>query len=66
LARNRAQSVLSYLAEAHKIPPRRVATPTGLGEDRPVGDNSTAAGRAMNRRVEIKLLVNKGIKPSGQ
>jgi len=66
LARNRAQSVLSYLAEAHQIPPRRIATPTGLGEDRPVGDNSTAAGRAMNRRVEIKLLVNKGIKPSGQ
>jgi outer membrane protein OmpA-like peptidoglycan-associated protein len=66
LARRRAQSVASYLAEQHHIQPRFIATPTSIGEDRPVGDNSTAEGRAMNRRVEIKLLVNKGIKPNGQ
>jgi outer membrane protein OmpA-like peptidoglycan-associated protein len=65
LSRKRAQAVAAYMAEQHHIQPRFIATPTGLGEERPVGDNSTAEGRAMNRRVEIKLLVNKGIKPSG-
>jgi outer membrane protein OmpA-like peptidoglycan-associated protein len=66
LSRRRAQAVATYLAEQHHIQPRFIATPTGLGEERPVGDNSSAEGRAMNRRVEIKLLVNKGIKPNGQ
>ena len=66
LSRKRALAVASYLAEQHHIQPRFIATPTGLGEDRPVADNSTAEGRAMNRRVEVKLLVNKGIKPNGQ
>jgi len=66
LSRKRAQAVASYLAEQHHIQPRFIASPTGLGEDRPVADNSTADGRAMNRRVEVKLLVNKGIKPNGQ
>ncbi len=66
LSRRRAQAVATYLAEQHHIQPRFIATPTGLGEERPVGDNSSAEGRAMNRRVEVKLLVNKGIKPNGQ
>jgi outer membrane protein OmpA-like peptidoglycan-associated protein len=64
LSRRRAQAVATYLAEQHHIQPRFIATPTGLGEERPVADNSSAEGRAMNRRVEIKLLVNKGIKPN--
>ena len=66
LSRKRAAAVVAYLTEHHHIQPRFIATPTGLGEDRPVADNSSAEGRAMNRRVEIKLLVNKGIKPNGQ
>jgi len=66
LGRRRALAVAAYLAEQHHIQPRFIATPTSIGENRPVADNSTAEGRAMNRRVEIKLLVNKGIKPNGQ
>jgi len=65
LSRKRAQAVAAYLSEQHHIQPRFIATPAGLGEDRPVADNASAEGRAMNRRVEIKLLVNKGIKPNG-
>jgi outer membrane protein OmpA-like peptidoglycan-associated protein len=63
LSQARARAVVAYLSEAHAVPPRRIATPTGLGSARPVAPNDTPAGRALNRRVEIKLLVNRGVKP---
>jgi len=36
-------------------------TPYGYGESHPVADNTSRTGRAENRRVEVKLLVNKGL-----
>jgi outer membrane protein OmpA-like peptidoglycan-associated protein len=53
LSVERAQSVRDYLA-ARGVPPTRIAT-MGRGEHEPVADNSTEAGRARNRRVEIYL-----------
>jgi len=61
LSRQRADSVVQYLAVNHKIPMRRFVTPMGYGKTEAVSDNSTVAGRAQNRRVEVKLLVNRGI-----
>lgn len=51
LSAQRAEAVRSYLVE-QGLPGDNV-TATGLGKTVPVGDNSTAAGRQQNRRVEI-------------
>ena len=61
LSQRRADAVIRYLVESHNIPLRRIITPYGYGELNPVGENETKEGRAQNRRVEIKLLVNKGL-----
>lgn len=61
LSQRRADSVIRYLVENHNIPLRRIITPYGYGESHPVADNTSREGRAENRRVEIKLLVNKGL-----
>ena len=61
LSRERAESVVQYLAVNHKIPLRRFITPMGYGKTEFVADNTTAAGRAQNRRVEVKMLLNRGI-----
>jgi len=61
LSQRRADAVITYLVEQHKIPLRRIVTPYGFGELDPVADNTTRNGRAENRRVEVKILVNKGL-----
>jgi outer membrane protein OmpA-like peptidoglycan-associated protein len=61
LSQRRADTVIRYLVENHSIPLRRIVTPYGYGESHPVADNTSREGRAENRRVEIKLLVNKGL-----
>ena len=65
LSQHRADSVIRYLVENHNIPLRRIVTPYGYGESHPVADNTSKEGRAENRRVEIKLLVNKGLTQPG-
>jgi outer membrane protein OmpA-like peptidoglycan-associated protein len=61
LSQRRADAVIRYLVENHSIPLRRIITPYGYGELQPVAENTTREGREQNRRVEIKLLVNKGL-----
>ena len=55
LTQKRADAVRRYLAEQHDIPLFRMHI-LGFGEVRAVADNTTRAGRAQNRRVEIRLL----------
>lgn len=61
LSQQRADAVVRYLQENHDIPLRRIVTPFGYGEMRPVADNTSAEGRRQNRRVEVKILVSRGI-----
>jgi OmpA-OmpF porin, OOP family len=61
LSRERADAVVQYLAVNHKIPLRRFVTPMGYGKTEAVADNTTASGRQQNRRVEVKMLLNRGM-----
>ncbi|MDQ3804809.1 MAG: OmpA family protein [Acidobacteriota bacterium] len=61
LSQRRADAVIRYLVENHEIPLRRIITPFGYGEMKPVADNTTREGRVENRRVEVKVLVNRGL-----
>ncbi|HLL14138.1 MAG TPA: OmpA family protein [Pyrinomonadaceae bacterium] len=61
LSQRRADAVVQYLAYTHNIPLRRIVTPFGYGETQAVADNATREGRQQNRRVEVSVLVNRGL-----
>ena len=61
LSQQRAEAVVQYLAVNHKIPLRRFVTPMGYGKTEAVADNTTATGRAQNRRVEVRMIINRGM-----
>lgn len=64
LSERRANAVIYYIVSKYKMPLNRLVQPFGYGQLEPVAENKTKTGRAKNRRVEIRLMVNKGI--SGQ
>jgi OmpA-OmpF porin, OOP family len=57
LSERRADSVIQYLAAQHGIPAHKIYL-IGLGKDKPVDTNKTRAGRAANRRVDVRLMSN--------
>jgi outer membrane protein OmpA-like peptidoglycan-associated protein len=61
LSERRANAVIGYLVTKHNLPLQRLVQPFGYGDLNPVAENKTAEGRAKNRRVEIRLMANKGI-----
>ena len=65
LSERRANSVIYYIVSKYKMPLNRLVQPFGYGQLEPVAENKTKEGRAKNRRVEIRLMVNKGISGKG-
>jgi len=61
LSMDRAQEVIAYLIQDCQVPVRHVIAPGAMGTVDPAASNETASGRAENRRVEVKVLVNKGL-----
>jgi OOP family OmpA-OmpF porin len=61
LSENRARAVVTYLMQKGEVPVRHIVAPGAMGEYGAAAPNETEAGRAENRRVEVKVLVNKGI-----
>jgi OOP family OmpA-OmpF porin len=61
LSEDRAKAVVTYLVQQGNVPVRHIVAPGAMGEYGAAASNETKAGRADNRRVEVKVLVNKGI-----
>ena len=57
LSQQRAQSVTNYLL-SQGVSPTQIRSTMGYGESNPVADNSTAAGKAQNRRVEVYMYAS--------
>lgn len=61
LSEARAKAVIVFLMQQGNIPVRYIVAPGAMGEYGAAASNETKAGRADNRRAEVKVLVNKGI-----
>ena len=61
LSEARAKAVITVLMQQGNVPIRHIVAPGAMGEYGAAAPNETKAGRADNRRVEVKVLVNKGI-----
>jgi outer membrane protein OmpA-like peptidoglycan-associated protein len=57
LSQRRAAAVTQYLASKYGVPAHKIFI-IGLGKDAPVENNTTANGRAENRRVDVRLMTN--------
>jgi OOP family OmpA-OmpF porin len=57
LSQRRADAVIHYLATKYNVPAHKIFL-IGLGKDNPVAQNTSASGRAKNRRVDVRLMEN--------
>jgi outer membrane protein OmpA-like peptidoglycan-associated protein len=57
LSQRRADAVIHYLATKYNVPAHKIFL-IGLGKDNPVAQNTSASGRAQNRRVDVRLMAN--------
>jgi outer membrane protein OmpA-like peptidoglycan-associated protein len=61
LSDSRATAVADYLRDSKSVPMRRILAPAGYGASHPAAANSDPEGRDINRRVDVKVIVNKGL-----
>jgi outer membrane protein OmpA-like peptidoglycan-associated protein len=61
LSDERGAAVADYLRNSANVPMRRILEPAGYGATHPAASNADPEGRDINRRVDVKVLVNKGL-----
>ncbi len=61
LSEERAAAVANYLLQKGNVPMRRIIAPAGYGATHPSATNTDSQGRALNRRVDVTVIVNKGL-----
>ena len=61
LSKDRADAVIQYLTVKHHIPLRRIMVPMGYGETKLLDTSETATALAKNRRVEVRIMLSKGL-----
>lgn len=61
LSEERAAAVAHYFYEVQNIPMRRILLPVGYSTTHRLATNTDAEGRELNRRVDVRVLVNKGL-----
>jgi outer membrane protein OmpA-like peptidoglycan-associated protein len=61
LSEERADVVARYFYEVQNIPMRRILIPVGFGSTHRLANNTEVVGRELNRRVDVKVLVNKSL-----
>lgn len=61
LSDERATVVANYLRDSGNVPMRRILVPAGYGASHPAVSNQTTTGQDINQRVDVKVIVNKGI-----
>jgi outer membrane protein OmpA-like peptidoglycan-associated protein len=61
LSDQRATAVTDYLRNTANVPMRRILVPAGYGASHPAASNDSSLGRDINQRVDVKVLVNKGL-----
>ncbi len=66
LSEQRAAAVAQYLRENAGVPIWRILVPAGYGETHPAASNDDARNQALNRRVEVRIMVSKGLKEDSQ
>jgi outer membrane protein OmpA-like peptidoglycan-associated protein len=60
----RATAVADYLRNSANVPMRRILVPAGYGASHPAANNDTSLGRDINQRVDVKVIINKGLSES--
>ena len=65
LSQQRAQAVTNYL-KSLGVSANQIRSTEGFGEANPVADNSTAAGKAQNRRVEVYMYASQAMIQSAE
>ena len=65
LSMDRADAVVAFLLQNCRVPLRHIVAPGAMGVADPAAPNETADGRAANRRVDVKVIVNKGVVAGG-